>query len=312
MTLLTALTYGGREALEAFDHLREDEAEVLRERAVALLRIPRERRVPLIVRELKRLIAEGRAQLWSADPERIAHILRQERPALVEVALRTLPVATAAAVRKRLPSQRVRRRLVEPKPQILQVVRWKLQEALHREGQREGGGEFDLAELPLLTSRELATVCDRLGTRSLAPMLTSLPRAARESWLENLRPDLRRLASGQADAVANDALTADDAGRLLSRLGADPPSAIRRAGAKQVVFAALSHSRELARDLAQRHRKGLGHLLDHWLQDADAIDAGVAIESARQLVSELQQLAQDGIIDRLAIRERRERWRREK
>ena len=312
MTLLTALTYGGREAVEAFDHLREEEAEVLRERAAAILRIPRDRRVPLIVREVRRLIAEGRAQLSSADPERIARILAKERPALVEVALRTLPVATADAVRSRLPSRPAPTRRVEPKPQILQLVRWKLEEALQRDAHRERRGSFDVVDLPLLTPRELATLCDRLGARSLAPVLASLPQPAREAWLAKLRPDLHRLALGHMPGEANGALSENDATQMLCGFGADPPSALRSAGAQQVVRAVLSHSREHAQRLAQRHKNGVGALLGHWLREAESSGLGIAVDIARLVVDELERLAQDGIIDRSTIAERRELWRREK
>jgi flagellar motor switch protein FliG len=131
MMLLSALTHGGRHSLGIFDHLPEHEAELLRHRAQEILKIPRKKRVSLLVRELKRLITARREQPWARDPERLGRVLRSERPALVEVVLRALPAETAEVIRGRLPAGSVRMRDIrEVKPPILQIVRWKLEEAL--------------------------------------------------------------------------------------------------------------------------------------------------------------------------------------
>jgi hypothetical protein len=313
MTLLTALTFAGREALDAFDHLPEDEAELLRQRAVEILRIPRERRVPLMVREMKRLIAERRGQLWAAHPERLARILANERSTMVDVALRALPVATAEAVRRRLPARSPPvRAAAEPKPQILQLVKCELEEALARDAQAAGPARFEFSDVLLLTSRELSTLCDRLGARLLAPALAGLSEAAREPFLGGVRPDLRQLAVKNADAAASRALPEDDARQMLARHDGHPPSGMRSAGARSLARAALSRSRELAEALTQRHRNNVGQLLLHWIRDEGPIPPRAKIDDGGDVLFELERLAQDGVIDRVGIRERRGRWRVEK
>ena len=112
MMLLTAITFGGQEGISALEHLPEDEAELLQHRAQEISQIPREKRIPLMVQEIKRLVRDRRGQLWSADPERLAGLLKRERLAVVEVVLRALPAALADAVRSLLPSTgRVKRTL---------------------------------------------------------------------------------------------------------------------------------------------------------------------------------------------------------
>jgi flagellar motor switch protein FliG len=130
MTLVSALTYGGQQSIGIFEHLPEQEAELLRQRALKILELPRKQRVSLLVREMKRLLTARREDVWTADPEHLARVLRTERPALVEVALRALPAEVAAAVRRRLPPAAPPRLVREVKPQILQIVQWKLEQAL--------------------------------------------------------------------------------------------------------------------------------------------------------------------------------------
>lgn len=99
MLLLTSVTFGGQEAPGGFEHLPDEDAELLKHRAGELLQIPREKRIPLLVQEIKRLVTARRGQLWAADPGRLAALLKQERAGLVEVVLRALPASLADSVR---------------------------------------------------------------------------------------------------------------------------------------------------------------------------------------------------------------------
>ena len=54
--LLTALTFGGSSAAELWQLLPDDEAALLEEKAQRLEEIPREKRVAIMVRELKGLM----------------------------------------------------------------------------------------------------------------------------------------------------------------------------------------------------------------------------------------------------------------
>ena len=130
MTLLSALTFGGQDALGLFDHLPEGESELLRGPALQILEIPRTKRVSLLVREMKRLIGAQRTHRCAADPDRLIRLLCRERPALLGLALRALPAETADALRTRLPASSSCSRAIRPvKPEILEILRWKLEEA---------------------------------------------------------------------------------------------------------------------------------------------------------------------------------------
>src|SRR5687768_16118811 len=129
MLLLTSVTFGTNDPLKVFDHLPEKEAEVFRHRGNELMQIPGDRRIPLVVQEIKRLVTARKTTLWAADPVALATMLRKERPALVEMILRALPASLADAVRDHLPPRKVKL-TKELKPEVLDIIRWKMEEML--------------------------------------------------------------------------------------------------------------------------------------------------------------------------------------
>ncbi|MBX5483687.1 MAG: hypothetical protein IRZ16_17835 [Myxococcaceae bacterium] len=298
MLLLTAATFGGQESIGIFDHLPDDEAELLKDRAEGIAKIPREKRVPLLVQEIKRQVTARRGQLWSADPERLAHVLRGERAALVEVILRALPQGTADAVRKLLPRLQPVKLQHEVRPQILNIVRWRLEEALVRAGPRRAG--FKFSDVLLLKSREVLTLCDRLGARALAQAIAGLAEADRDGLLSRLKPDQRQLAAKHASAAAARALTALDAKQLLGIYGAekDPSLALTSAGAQRLARAALAQSPEFAARLVERHPGPLGQLLLKWIREERPRVTGRIDGGRTDVVGELEQLERLGIIDK--------------
>src|SRR5262245_8480316 len=100
MLLLTAVTFGGQESLAALDFLPDEEAALLRHRAENILKMPRERRIPLLVQEIKRLYVPRRGMLWATAPEQLAQLMLRERPALRRVLLKALPAGLADSVRR--------------------------------------------------------------------------------------------------------------------------------------------------------------------------------------------------------------------
>ena len=92
MLLLTSLTFGGSKALASFEHLPAEAEELLKHRAQAILQRARDKRVPLLVQEMRRLfVAQPHARLGAASSRLVASVLAKERPALVEAVLRALP-----------------------------------------------------------------------------------------------------------------------------------------------------------------------------------------------------------------------------
>src|SRR5687767_5816321 len=253
MLLLTAVTFGGNESVDAFDHLPDEDREILQHRAKGLLEIPRDKRIPLLVQEIKRLITVRRRQLGSADPARLAKVLSQERPALVEVVLKALPATLADAVRKDLPSPPAVKLKREVRPDVLSIVRWKLEDALKLAAPQVG--LFKFSDLLTLQQRELLTICDRMGARALATAFAGLPDEEQAKVFAALPPDQRSLGQRASEAGKARKLTEGDSRTVLEMYGAveNPSVGMRSAGAQRLARACLAQGPEFAVKIIDRH-----------------------------------------------------------
>jgi hypothetical protein len=298
MMLLTAVTFKGQESLTAFDHLPDEESDLLKHRATKLLEIPRDKRIPLLVQEIKRLVTARRRQLGSVDAAKLAEVLQKERPAMVEVVLRALPSNLAEAVRAKLPGGHQKVSLQrEVRPDILSIIRWKLEDAVQKSVPSVGA--FKFSDVLTLQARDLLAVCDRMGARSLATALAGLADDAREAFISKLPPDQRALASRATEAGKSRKLTAEDSATVLKNFGADknPSAGLRNAGAQRLARAAVAHGPDFAARLIDRHQNELGRLLAKWVKEERT--KGIRGDGGRgDIVEQLERLSQRGIIDR--------------
>jgi hypothetical protein len=297
MLLLTAITFGGQEGIDSLAHLPEEEAEVLRHRAREILQIPREKRIPLLVQEIKRLVKDRRGKLWNAEPERLAALLGRERGALVEVVLRALPSSLAEAVRGHLPPTRVKLTR-EVRPQVLDIVRWKLEELLAREASAQV--PFRFTDVLQLQARELLTLCERLGTRVLGPALAGLPEEEREASFALLPPHLRQLATRVVTANASRKLGEEEARAQLEPHGGPEnlAQALRSAGVHRLARACVAQSPEFAARLLEKHRGEFGQLPGRWIREARARPTSRGDGGRTDIVADLERLAARGLIER--------------
>lgn len=297
MLLLTSLAFGGSDVLGAYEHLDKAEEELLTHRANLLLQIPRERRVPLLVQEIKRLVTQRRRQLVSADPKRLAKLLKNERSTVVEVVLGALAADLAQAVRAELGNPSPVKLLRDVKPDVLAVVRWKLDEAMRSTGPQVGS--FRFTDLIVMPQREILALADRMGARVLATALAGVSADERQAFLARLPPDQRSLAARAAEAGASRRLTESDSKLVLEMHGAleDPSLGMRSAGVQRIVRACYAQSPEFAQSFGQRHQGDLGKLLTRWLRDEKG--RPVKGDGGRlDIVEQLERLAQKGIVDR--------------
>ena len=118
--LLTTLTVGGSDELSIFAHLPAARQARLEEKARALAQIPKEKRVALIVHEMKQAFAtRGWRGIERADPSWLLQGLKGESPRVVAAVLVSLPAPTMRAVLARLP-RGIRQRL--PSKEEMQCV----------------------------------------------------------------------------------------------------------------------------------------------------------------------------------------------
>lgn len=298
MLLLTAVTFGGGEGVAALEHLGDDEVELLRERAAQLMEVPREKRIPFLVQEMKRLVVGRKGgDLRGADPEQVAQALRGERPALAEVILRALPAQLAEAVRNELPPARVKLAR-ELKPEILQVIRWHFEKRLERLTPRQAS--FLFADVLQLTAKDLLTFSDHLGADDLGPALAGVEASRREELLKALTAEQRTLAAKAATASAARKLPPEQAEAALAEIaGDDPRHLVRRAGLRRLVRACLAESPEFASRLAERHRDELGRLLVAAIRSERAVGRSRNAERLKvDVIARLEALCERGLVER--------------
>ena len=297
MLLLTSLAFGGSEAVAAYEHLDQGEEELLKHRAAGVLQIPREKRIPLLVQEIKRLVTQRRRQLASADPKRLAVLLKKERSTVVEVVLGALQSDLANAVRAEMGNPAPVKLLRDVKPEVLSIVRWKLEDAMRSNAPQVGS--FRFTDLSMMQQRDILAVADRMGARVLATAVAGLSDEDRQVFLTKLPPDQRALAARAAEAGASRRLSEKDAKLVLEMHGAleNPSQGMRSAGVQRIVRACYAQSPEFAQRFAERHQGEIGRLLNRWLREEKG--KPVKGDGGRlDIVEQLERLAQKGIVDR--------------
>jgi hypothetical protein len=297
MLLLTSLAFGGSEAVGAYEHLDQNEEELLKHRAAGVLQIPREKRIPLLVQEIKRLVTQRRRQLASADPKRLAVLLKKERSTVVEVVLGALASDLANAVRAEMGNPAPVKLLRDVKPEVLSIVRWKLEDAMRSNAPQVGS--FRFTDLSMMQQREILAVADRMGARVLATAVAGLSDADRAAFFGPLPPDQRQLAQRAAEAGAARRLTEKDAKLVLEMHGAleNPSLGMRSAGIQRIIRACYAQSPDFAQRFAERHQGEIGKLLNRWLREEKG--KPVKGDGGRlDIVEQIERLAQKGIIDR--------------
>lgn len=297
MLLLTSLAFGGSEAVGAFEHLDQAEEELLKHRAAALLQIPRDKRIPLLVQEIKRLVTQRRRQLASAEPKRLAALLKRERASIVEVVLNALPGELAAAVRAEMGNPPPIKLQRDVKPEVLSIVRWKLEDALRSNAPQVGS--FRFTDLMMMQQREILAVADRMGARVLATAIAGLSDEERNAFLGKLPPDQRTLAARAAEAGAARRLTEKDARLVLEMHGAteNPSLGLRSAGVQRIVRACYAQGAEFTQRFAERATGEMSKLVARWIREEKG--KPVKGDGGRlDIVEQLERLAQKGIVDR--------------
>lgn len=298
MLLLAGVTFGGNDCIEAFTYLEGVDAELLRHRAEVLLKIPKERRIPLLVQEIKKLVTARKRQLGSVEPTSLAAVLEGERGAVVEVMLRALPSALASAVRKTLGAKSVALKR-EVSAEVLSVIGWKLEEAL--EAGAVAGLPFAFKDLPLLKVRELVTLIDRMGARALGTALSGAPEDLRKKILDALPPDQRAMSERAAEAGAARALSAEQAQGVFDMyaLVAQPSAGVRSAGVHRLAKAAWAEGEGFVEQLGALLPPDLKKVFRHWVE----LEAGKKAKGdggRADIVDQLERLARRGLVDRPA------------
>jgi hypothetical protein len=291
MLLLTAVAFGGQESMRALEHLPEDQEQLLRERARRILQIPRERRVPYLVQEIKRLVASKRTDgLGGASAAHVAAALQGERPSVIEALLRALPAELAKDARLALrhPGVKLSREL---RPALLAALRWRFEEKLAR---TPPPPNLTMDDLPRLKRADMAALCDALGARFLAQGLAAAGGSERAERLAQLSPAQRVAAERPGSGAPR--MDRELARRWVDGLfsAPDPQGAVRDLGLRRLARACNAVSTSLAREVAEAHPGDIGAALVRLAEEERAKPQAGADACRREVLSELQVLAARG------------------
>src|SRR6516164_6415883 len=90
--LLTMLSFGGSQSKELLSLLPDDDAQALAAKAAKLEEIPKEKRVPLMVRELKQTMTFRAVKgLEGVEPSWLSAGFKGESPRIVAIVLMHMP-----------------------------------------------------------------------------------------------------------------------------------------------------------------------------------------------------------------------------
>jgi hypothetical protein len=296
MLLLTAVTFGGQDSLGSLDFLPDAEAEILKHRAREILAMPRERRIPLLVQEMQRLVKPRRGQLWATGPEQLAQLLLRERGVTRQVLLRALPSGLADSVRRCLPPDR-RPNGREVRTEVLDILRGKLEDILVRATPE--GASFKFADVLLLQPREMLTLLDALGTRALAPALAGLTSDEQETFVAGLPPGLRASVDDAMILARVRRLRAEDAREALqAHAGGTGADSVRSAGTQRMARALLAQSTDFALRVLERQTPEVRAVLSRWLKEERSRAVNRGDGGRLDVVAELERLAQHSMVDR--------------
>ena len=256
-------------------------------------RFPATSACPLLVQEIKRLFTQRRRQLASADPKRLAELLAKERPAMVEVMLKALPADLANAVRASLPPLPKVQTVRDVKPEILSIMRWKLEEALKQKG--AAGRHLPLHRPARRCSRASCSPSATAWARACSPPpWPGSPTADRETFLGKLPPDQRALAAKAAEAGKAKRLTESDAAAAARapRRGGEPLAAACAAPARSASPARPSPRRPSSPSAwSSATRADLGKALARWVREEK--NRPVKADGGRMdIVEQMERLAQ--------------------
>ena len=305
--LLTLLTVGGSEQLDCLAHLTPEVRDRLEAKAQALDAIPSDRRMQLMVLELKNLLASsGQRGVERVDPSWILHHLRGETPRVVASILLGLPRPLQRSVYQRLPNaiktQLPRKDELRRTPtEVTHTVRQRFALRFHPMPM-PGPAPQRFADCIYLVRRELHGVVRSLGLIELGQAFVAVGKVALAELCRRLpRPQAEELVHAVKVASQVDLPDLNQAQWFLSRIVGNFENTeefLQKSGLWRLAKAARLEAPDWRQAMAQRLPR---RAAQQWL---GFIDRAAEVPSLDQTA--LERL-QDAILVRFVVLARRQR-----
>jgi hypothetical protein len=229
--LLATMAFAGSQARDLFSLLPDDQVAPLLEKVQKLEEIPREKRVPVVIRELKGLMAfRGVKGLDGVEPSWLAAGFKGESPRVIAVALLYLPSSLAKQIVQRLPDhvQRAlpsRDDLREVPLDVVKLVRSRFEKKFIAMPLERELTELAFTDVVLLSARELIAVIRNIGADEIACAFLAVGKRALAEFLTKLSPqDSEELIAAVRRADLKDGMELKSAQAFLGKvLTTSPP-----------------------------------------------------------------------------------------
>lgn len=309
--VLTLMTVGGQSARDLLRHLPDDDQAALGEKMEKLLAIPSEKRVPLIVRQLKQLMAFRQSRgLEGVEPSWLIAGFRGESPRTVAIVLMHMPSSIARQVIDRLPAPvrdalPPRESLQDVPLELVKLVRARFDQKFAQMPTQTDAQVLGFPQIPLLSARELVTVIRQLGADELACAFVAAGKRALAEFLRRLPPEsAEELIAAVKRVAREDTMDLKAAQAFLAKvLGnfANTDELFQKAGLYRLARAMFGQDATLIRQFQQRFPRAHGRLLKDYVERIETLEMDVdrdALARLRdQILGELAELSRRGKID---------------
>jgi len=236
--LLTTLAFGGSQASDLWQLLPDDQREALTEKQKKLDEVPRDKRVPLMVRELKGLMSFRSVKgLDGVEPSWLAAGFKGESPRVIAAVLLYLPSSLTKQIVARLP-EGVQRALPTREEmrgvplEVVKLVRSRFDAkfiAMPLEGDLTS---LSFNNLVLLSAKELVVLIRSIGADEIACAFLAVGKRALAEFLSKLAPqDGEELIAAVRRADVKDGMELKSAQAFLGKvLSGAPPQQPARSG----------------------------------------------------------------------------------
>lgn len=234
--LLTTLALSGSQAHELWSLLPDDVASALQEKGQKLDEIPREKRVPVVVRELRGMMAfRGMKGLDGVEPSWLAAGFKGESPRVIAVALMFLPSSLSKQIVQRLPEHvqdalPSREELRDVPLEVAKLVRARFERKFIAMPPERDLVELGFADVVLLSARELIAVVRNVGADEIACAFLAVGKRALAEFLTKLSPqDSEELIAAVRRADLKDGMELKAAQAFLGKVLTAGPAAVKGA-----------------------------------------------------------------------------------
>lgn len=274
--LLTMLSFGGSAAKQLFTLLPEEEVALLTEKAQKLDEIPRDKRVPLMVRELRQMMTYRATKgLEGVEPSWLAAGLKGESPRVVAITLMHMPSSLTKQVmallpepvRAAMPSREELRGVPLP---VMKLIRARFDAQFASMPLERELAELRFRDLVLLSAKELVAMVRHVGADEIACAFLAVGKRALAEFLSTLpHEDAEELIAAVKRADHKDQMEIKAAKGFLAKvLGAfkSPEELFQKAGLYRLARAVSVEETLFIRQISQRFPRAHGRLLGEYLE----------------------------------------------